>query len=202
MELLEQARAGGLTKVLIVAKTRRGSRACIGGITSAGQSVRLVAADEPSNETAGMEYSVGEVWAVDARPAVGLRPPHTENVIVHAAGGAWARCLIRCRSIERYMPPQVGGIDVLYDGLAASSPAGPLFICERTGVPGYSTMFWRPDQDLTARRRSQAYPLPLYDARGRAHADLRRLPGTARGHPRRHSVARVAGPLVAPCRRC
>ena len=35
----------GAMKVLIVAKTRQGSGACIGGITFEGQSVRLIAAD-------------------------------------------------------------------------------------------------------------------------------------------------------------
>ena len=53
-------------KVLIVAKTRHGSGACIGGITLAeGRSVRLVAADAAFNEHAGLEYKVGEIWEVD-----------------------------------------------------------------------------------------------------------------------------------------
>ena len=38
-------------KVLIVAKTRRGSGACVGGITSEGRSVRLIA-HERSNQRA------------------------------------------------------------------------------------------------------------------------------------------------------
>ena len=36
-------------KVLIVAKTRRGSGACVGGITEEGRSVRLMAADIDPN---------------------------------------------------------------------------------------------------------------------------------------------------------
>ena len=53
-------------KVLIVAKTRHGSGACIGGITlDEGRSVRLIAADAAFNEHAGLEYNVGEVWEVD-----------------------------------------------------------------------------------------------------------------------------------------
>ena len=43
-------------KVLIVAKTRRGGGACVGGITAAGRSVRLIALDSATNERAGLEY--------------------------------------------------------------------------------------------------------------------------------------------------
>ena len=71
-------------KVLIVAKTRQGSGACIGGITFEGQSVRLIAADAATNERAGLEYQVGEVWEVDAVPAEHVTPPHVENVIVRS----------------------------------------------------------------------------------------------------------------------
>jgi hypothetical protein len=56
-------------KVLIVAKTRQGSRACVGGITTEGQSVRLRAADYDTDESAGMEYEVGEVWDMEITPA-------------------------------------------------------------------------------------------------------------------------------------
>ena len=69
-------------KVLIVAKTRQGSGACIGGITFEGQSVRLIAADAATNERAGLEYQVGEVWEVVATPAEHVIPPHVENIIV------------------------------------------------------------------------------------------------------------------------
>lgn len=49
-------------KVLIVAKTRRGGGACVGGITEEGRSVRLIALDAATNERAGLEYQVGEIW--------------------------------------------------------------------------------------------------------------------------------------------
>ena len=72
-------------KVLIVAKTRHGSGACIGGITlDEGRSVRLIAADAAFNEHAGLEYNVGEVWEVDAAPAEHVIPPHVENIIVRS----------------------------------------------------------------------------------------------------------------------
>ncbi len=71
-------------RVLIVAKTRQGAGACIGGITFEGRSVRLIAADAAYNERAGLEYEVGEVWEVDATPADHVVPPHVENIIVRA----------------------------------------------------------------------------------------------------------------------
>ena len=69
-------------RVLIVAKTRRGGGACVGGITEEGRSVRLVAADAATDERAGLGYQVGEVWGVDSTPDEHIQPPHVENIIV------------------------------------------------------------------------------------------------------------------------
>src|SRR5664279_2834517 len=103
-------------RILIVAKTRRGAGACVGGITEAGHSVRLIASDASSNERAGLEYEVGEVWKIDAAPAPDIVPPHVENIIVLRA-----RRLRRSQkvveTIRRFMPPLVGGPDKLFDGL-------------------------------------------------------------------------------------
>ena len=134
-------------KVLIVAKTRQGSRACIGGIAADGRSVRLVAADAETSERAGMEYAVGEVWEVDAAPAGDIMPPHVENTIVRA-GRKFRSVADPVPAIERCMPPKHGGIDVLYDGLTQATTTGALYIAEKSGIPSYSTMFWRPDQSL------------------------------------------------------
>ena len=134
-------------KILIVAKTRRGAGACVGGITEAGHSVRLIASDTASNERAGLEYEVGEVWEVDSAPAPDIVPPHVENIIVLRA------CRLRrsqkvMETIHRFMPPLVGGPEQLFDGLTQATSAGGLYIAERTGVPHRSTMFWAPDQSL------------------------------------------------------
>jgi ATP-dependent DNA helicase RecQ len=69
-------------KVLIVAKTRRGGGACVGGITEEGRSIRLIAHDATTNERAGLEYNVGEVWEIESAPDLKIVPPHVENVIV------------------------------------------------------------------------------------------------------------------------
>jgi ATP-dependent DNA helicase RecQ len=135
-------------KVLIVAKTRRGSGACVGGITADGGSVRLVAADAARNEHAGLEYEVGEVWEIDHAPDPNLIPPHVENILVLRA-----RRLRRSQKLEqtvrRFMPPIAGGPDRLFDGLTQATPAGSLYIAQRGGLPSRSTMFWVPDRALT-----------------------------------------------------
>src|SRR5438067_10076029 len=126
-------------QVLIVAKTRRGGAACVGGITAEGRSVRLIAADAATKERAGLEYEVGEVWEITASIDPELIPPHVENILVLAA-----RRLRRSQkiveTIHRYMPPACGGPEKLFDGLAQSTQAGGLFIAQRTGLPRSSTM--------------------------------------------------------------
>ena len=135
-------------KVLIVAKTRQGGGACIGAIAEDGRSMRLIAFDAAENEHHGLEYQVGDVWDVEvAKPPEPVQPPHTENVVVR-----WQRRLRQnwdlLPAIEKYMPPQRGGIQVLYDGLTQHTPGGALYIAAPTGIPGTSTLFWRPDQPL------------------------------------------------------
>ena len=147
-------------KVLIVAKTRMGSGACIGGFTSDGESVRLISADSDAHDGAGLEYEVGDVWEVETTSALDIIPPHVENIIVHrkrrlpSLGNPIA-------IIERFMPPKVGGPVVLYEGLTQSTPSGSLYIAEIGGIPSYSTTSWRADQplirDTTGRRIRYRY---------------------------------------------
>ena len=134
-------------KVLIVAKTRMGSGACIGGITQAGDSVRLISADMDAHDGAGREYEVGDVWEIEATSAPDIIPPHVENIIVHRK-----RRLPSLRNpiviIERFMPPRVGGPAGLYEGLTQATSNGSLYIAKSGEIPSYSTTFWRTDQPL------------------------------------------------------
>ena len=149
--------------VLIVAKTRQGSGACIGGITTGGRSVRLIAADAAYNERVGREYEVGEVWEVTATPAIEIVPPHVENIVVHSK-----RKLRDAKRLEsaicKFMAPRVGGPEVLYEGLTQATASGSLYITRHSGVPPYSTMFWQPDQALQrdddGKRIRYRYPTP------------------------------------------
>ncbi|MFZ2360200.1 MAG: DNA helicase RecQ [Anaerolineae bacterium] len=150
-------------KVLIVAKTRQGGGACIGGITFEGRSVRLIAADAAVNEHVGLEYSIGDVWEVEAVAPHEVVPPHVENIVVQSKRRMGPMSSPE-RFIERHMPPLTGGVEQLYEGLAQVGLSGALHIAERSGVPPYSTIFWRPDQPLTRiednKRLRYRYPTP------------------------------------------
>ncbi len=134
-------------KVLIVAKTRRGAGACVGGLTEGGISVRLIASDAATNERAGLEYQVGEVWEVDSAPDPDLVPPHVENIIVRRAHRLRRSQKVEA-TIHRFMPPLMGGPEKLFDGVTQATAAGGLYIAARTGLPHRSTMFWTPDKSL------------------------------------------------------
>jgi len=134
-------------KVVIVAKTRMGSGACIGGITFNGRSVRLIAPDQEWNDQFNMGYNVGEVWDVDYKEDNGIIPPHVENIIIHNKR-KFPPIDDPVSFIKQHMPPRAGGIDMLYEGLTQATKAGALYITERTGIPPFSTMFWQPDKPL------------------------------------------------------
>ncbi len=134
-------------KVLIVAKTRQGAGACIGGITFDGRSVRLLAANAATHERAGMNYEIAEVWEVEATPPVEFIPPHIENLVV----GRKQRLGLMSSAeqfIERHSPGLAGGCEVLFEGLTQATTGGALYIAERVGIPSFSTHFWRPDKAL------------------------------------------------------
>ena len=134
-------------KVLIVAKTRMGGGACIGAITEDGESVRLIPFNEDPHDGANREYEVGDVWEISSTPTTSLIPPHNEDIVVYEK-----QHLLITRelegAIELLMPPKIGGPTVLYEGLLQTTGSGALYIAEQSGVPPYSTTFWRPDQPL------------------------------------------------------
>ena len=148
-------------KVLIVAKTRMGGGACIGAITEQGESVRLVPFDADPHDGANLEYDIGSIWEISSEAATSLIPPHNENIIV-----VEKEYLLSVRelvsAIELLMPSSRGGPNTLYEGLLQNTGRGSLFITERSGIPPYSTTFWRPDQALTrdteGRRVRYRYP--------------------------------------------
>jgi ATP-dependent DNA helicase RecQ len=134
-------------KVVIVAKTRMGSGACVGGLTFEGRSLRLIAADRETNDRFNMEFQVGEVWEIEANEDPDIIPPHIENVIVtrkHRLGLVNQITMF----IEQQMSPLFGGVEVLFGGLTQTTKVGSLYIAKRSGIPARSTMFWVPDRPL------------------------------------------------------
>ena len=134
-------------KVVIVAKTRMSSGACVGALSFSGRSLRLIASDRETNDQFNMEYQVGDVWEVETREDPEITPPHIENVIVKSK-----RYLAPISEItefvEQQFPPISGSVEVLFDGLTRATKAGARYIAERSGIPERSTMFWRPDRSL------------------------------------------------------
>lgn len=148
-------------RVLIVAKTRMGSGACIGAITEQGESVRLIPLDADAHDGANLEYNVGDIWEISVEPATSLISPHNENVVVYEKEHVLT--VRDCVSaVELAMPPICGGPNLLYDELLVTSASGALYVIEQNGIPSYSTTFWRPDQPLTrdtdGRRVRYRYP--------------------------------------------
>ncbi len=148
-------------KVLIVAKTRMGGGACIGAITEEGESVRLIPFNEDPHDGANREYEVGAVWEISAIPAKSLIPPHNENIVVYEKQHLLNTAELE-GAIELLMSPTVGDPTTLYEGLLQSTESGALYIAKRSGVPSYSTTFWRPDQplirDTAGKRVRYRYP--------------------------------------------
>jgi len=135
-------------RVLIVARTRQGAGACIGGIAEDGRSVRLVA-PPPAHPRAGLEYEIGDVWEIEGGPPVEIIPPHVENIEVrrHQRVRTVPEAAV-IGTIEQYMPAHTGGLEVLYEGLVQATARGSLYVAEAGGVPACSTLFWRPDRPL------------------------------------------------------
>ena len=148
-------------KVLIVAKTRMGSGACIGAITEDGKSVRLIPFNDDPHNGANWEYEVGDVWEISAESVTDLIPPHIENVVVYEKRRL-RTANDSIKSIKKFMPPKNGHPCGLYEGLLQSTENGALYIAKQSGVPPYSTTFWRPDQplirDTVGKRVRYRYP--------------------------------------------
>ena len=134
-------------KVLIVAKTRMGGGACVGAITEEGESVRLIPFNADPHDGANREYEVGDVWEISATPATSLIPPHNENIVVYEKRRLLTTGELE-GAIELLMPSKTGSPTRLYEGLLQSTESGALYIAKQSGVPPYSTAFWRPDQPL------------------------------------------------------
>ena len=153
-------------RVLIVAKTRMGSGACIGAITENGKSVRLIPFNADPHDGANREYEVGDIWEITAElvPETTLIPPHNENIVVHQKQRLHTTKDTKdlVSAIELLMPPKTGDPRELYEGLLKTTGSGSLYIPAGDDVPPYSTTFWRPDQslirDTEGRRIRYRYP--------------------------------------------
>ena len=135
-------------KVLIVSKTKMPNGPCIGAIAENEQSLRL---------TPSWNYQVGQIWDIDYTSKY-REPPHTEDVDVKSK--KYIKTLSvkeQIKAIESRMPPTIGGPQELYEGLLEIDRQGrrALYIAQKSGVPDYSTTFWRSDETLTRQKRDK-----------------------------------------------
>src|SRR5438034_9557783 len=101
-----------LMKVLIVARTRQGAGACVGGIAFEGRSVRLIA-PPGVGERWGLDFEVGTVWEIEGEPPADLIPPHTENLTIRSRRRLGPMTKPPA-FIEKHMAAQAGGPEALY----------------------------------------------------------------------------------------
>ena len=159
-------------RVLIVAKTRMGSGACIGAITETGESVRLIPRNADPHDGANREYNVGEIWEITAEPVpeTSLTPPHNEDIFVHEKSRLHTTQNTKdlVSAIELLMPPKTGPPQELYEGLLQTTSSGRLHIASQNGIPPYSTTFWRTDQPLAleTEERKLRYRYPTENSGG------------------------------------
>ena len=156
-------------RVLIVAKTRMGSGACIGAITETGESVRLVPLNADPHDGANREYEVGDIWEITTEPVpeTSLVPPHIEDIVVHRKSRLHATKNMKdlVSTIELLMPPKVGDPRKLYEDLLQTTGSGSLYVPPGGDVPPYSTTFWRTDKSLKLEtdKRKLRYRYPTED---------------------------------------
>ena len=143
-----------------------GSGACIGAITETGESIRLIPFNADPHDGANREYEIGDIWEITGEPVseTSLIPPHNENFVVHEKLRLHETKNMRelVSTIELLMPPKIGHPRVLYEGLLQNIEKGRLHITKQSGIPSYSTTFWRTDQplflDIEKQRPRYRYP--------------------------------------------
>ncbi|MDE2776008.1 MAG: hypothetical protein OXI77_08725 [Chloroflexota bacterium] len=142
-----------MPRVLIVGKTKKWDEACVGGLVldESLKSVRLLTASG-EDQPADTPFEVGCIWEItfEEIQADNRTSPHSEDVRVIEATPSSPRIdqrklvdFIRdrfCQSV--YSPAE------LFDGLVKPTDNYKWFVASKTGLPSYSTGFWRLDNAL------------------------------------------------------
>ncbi len=142
--------------VLIVARTKMfGSSRCIGGLTKDGYSVRLLTASGENHDESA-PFQIGQIWELCFGPRPQIIEPHVEDVFVTAQQYVRNQAKLREHLLQRVTPWR-GGIDQLFGGLIRFTNMNNGYISAQAGIPGKSTGFWIPDQDLQLRKDKKHY---------------------------------------------
>jgi hypothetical protein len=135
-------------ETLIVSRTWMKGSLCIGGLTKAGRSVRLL---ERGNRPPPPDapYQVGERWELEFIDRNPCEPPHVEDIIV-LEKRRLGQVNDLANEIRGRTHPWEGAPEALYDGHIRSTRFnGRGFVSDEEGLPDVSTGFWIPDLALT-----------------------------------------------------
>ena len=149
-----------MTEVLIVGKTKMWDKVCIGGLVLPDcRSVRLLT-ETGDHHAWSTRYNLREVWKLDLEevPESDKTPPHTENVRIARIDGL--RCTMSQTEIKRaivdcFEIPTVRERE-LFGGLLDYRKNGKARILN-SGIPNYSTGFWRLRRSLWFQNESKRY---------------------------------------------
>jgi hypothetical protein len=134
-------------EVLIVAKTRMASGACVGALLLEDNSSLRLLPEFGHNHAAGTELDVGQIWAMDFYPALNPEPPHTEDVRITRAEQIGERNDLP-QFLKSRVEPWFGPPEQLFDGYLLTTSSGRGYLDRAHPVPQRSTGFWIPDADL------------------------------------------------------
>jgi hypothetical protein len=164
-----------MERVLIVAKTRMSSQACIGGLTlNTNRSVRLLTSNG-SNQSQFTPFDIGQIWDLRFRQSPHIRAPHVEDVLVTKQRFV-ARQLNLREALMRRVKPWQGGPQDLFDGLLSFSGMRA-YISETKALPNCSTGFWLPSRSLELYQEGRkAYYQIDYQLAGQIHTNVLRIP--------------------------
>ena len=157
-----------MVQVLIVGKTKKWDKACVGGIIiDKAKGIRLLTS-EGDDHPANTQYDLGDKWDLQLQevPRSQIKTPHTENIkVLHADQVA----TYPLSSVRDYILKYVGAPLVdpkrLFDGLIRATDNRKWYVSPRDGLSDYSTGFWRLHKALRlfwVRQNKERKPRYIY----------------------------------------
>lgn len=136
-------------EVLIVSRTKMKNGVCCGGLNlTTGEFIRLH--DQwGRNLTSQAPFQIGEVYDMDYRTSIHLRPaPHVEDkeIMPNFTFARKLECKDVIAEIDRLVDVPCGGIESIYEGKLKHSSYSTYVSMD--DVPNHSVCFWRPDKPL------------------------------------------------------
>jgi hypothetical protein len=132
-------------RALIVARTLMQRGVCIGALSEAGESLRLLSTD-CGYYAADTPFQIGELWDISFERCP-ITPPHVEDIGLIAQTRVGVEPDVIGFILGR-VEPCYGSINELFDGHIAFTYNGSGYISQSTGLPQGATGFWVPDSGL------------------------------------------------------